>query len=167
MGRFLPPAPFREECGCVRSESESSGSIVTLGRKFKTEQPIESQYCEDNIIEQSVGTQGLIVGVFDGHGGHLCSRVASVQLVASVKQLMDSESGLNPEAIRASSTIVFHYSSVLNRYVPGTVLWRCGTAFSLARCRLFGISPRDLLQWNTRVHRTIHPACRICFYQCG
>lgn len=60
---------------------------------------MESQYCEDNIIEQPVGSQSLVVGVFDGHGGHQCSRVASGRLVASVAQLMGPENGLSSEAL--------------------------------------------------------------------
>lgn len=102
MGRFLPPAPFREEHGCVRHQSAASGLCVTLGRKLKTEEPMESQYCEDNIIEQPVGNQGLIVGVFDGHGGHECSRVASEQLVASVAQLMGPENRLSSDSLGES-----------------------------------------------------------------
>lgn len=100
MGRFLPPAPFREEYGCLRNASSAaSGLCVTLGRKLKAEEPMESQYCEDNIIEQPVGSQSLVVGVFDGHGGHQCSRVASGRLVASVAQLMGPENGLSSEAL--------------------------------------------------------------------
>ena len=60
---------------------------------------MESQYCEDNIIEKPVGSQSLVVGVFDGHGGHQCSRVASGRLVASVAQLMSPENALNSDSL--------------------------------------------------------------------
>lgn len=102
MGRFLPPAPFREEYGCVRNSSATSGLCVTLGRKLKTEEPIESQFCEDNIIEQPVGSHDLIVGVFDGHGGHQCSHVLPQQLVASIAQLMGPENGLSTDSLGVS-----------------------------------------------------------------
>lgn len=59
---------------------------------------MDSQYCEDNIIEK-VGSQSLVVGVFDGHGGHQCSRVASGRLVASVAQLMTPENALSSDSL--------------------------------------------------------------------
>lgn len=72
---------------------------MTLGRKLNVEEPMDSQYCEDNVIEKPVGSQGLIVGVFDGHGGHQCSREASEQLVASVSRLMVKGDALSSDSL--------------------------------------------------------------------
>ncbi len=99
MGRFLPPAPFREEHGCVRSDTERSGHIRTLGRKLNLERAMDSQFCEDHIIERNVESGSLIAGVFDGHGGHRCSRAASARLVQSLSELMSCAGVPSPETI--------------------------------------------------------------------
>jgi serine/threonine protein phosphatase PrpC len=67
---------------------------------------MDSQFCEDNIIEQSIGSNGLIVGVFDGHGGHKCSRVASARLVSSIAQLMAPANDLKEDTLSASSSLM-------------------------------------------------------------
>lgn len=99
MGRFLPPAAFREDFGCVRRSSTFSGVCISLGRKLKQDEPMENQFCEDNVIERTVGETGRVFGVFDGHGGHKCSRVASEQLVCQVAKMIDMEDGVKAESI--------------------------------------------------------------------
>lgn len=96
--RFLPPAPLREECGC-RLEGDDShvGLCVSLGRKYREDVPVSEQSSEDHCTWHHFANANMY-GVFDGHGGMQCSRVAAAMLEETVRQL--SEAGrIAPESL--------------------------------------------------------------------
>ena len=78
--RFLPPAPLRQECGCILEGDDSHvGICVSLGRKYREDVPISEQPSEDHCIWHRLAN-AYMYGVFDGHGGVQCSRVAATLL---------------------------------------------------------------------------------------
>lgn len=79
---------------------------MTLGKKLelKSDETMKSQFCEDNCLEQHFG-KDVIVGLFDGHGGHRCSREAGENLVASASQLMLTENPVTKQSVGECSTL--------------------------------------------------------------
>lgn len=120
------PSYLKKECGCVRTSTAVSGSCVSLGRKYDSKKTMDSQFCEDHCLEQSVGGKYRIAGLFDGHGGHRCSREAGENLVASASQLMLTEIPVTKTSVGECSHLQFRSESSRTCHYCGMYITRAG-----------------------------------------